>query len=460
MEGREFQQTGFTQTPPDYIIDLLNARDIKHLKKVVHKLHPADCADLIQKLSKPQRKEFFSLMKNDLSAEVLAELDQPVLEAVLPYFSTEDLIRTVKRLESDDAASVLDDIAPQQQIEILAGIHKRERLRIKDVLQFEKKSAGRLMQSEMVILNQGLTVKEAFSALQNFSPMPERFWEIYLVDEKEKYIGAVELHSLIQSKDPKATLSELKVPYTFYIPPEMDQEDVAYMFKQYGLASAPVVDKNHVILGMITVDDIVHVIDEEAAEDTLRLGGVAQDYFQAGAFQTSLMRLRWLFVTFINTLLASSVLHHFEGVIERYVALAVLMPIVAAMGGNAGMQVVTVVVRALATRELEISSGRFFRSLQKTLRREIFVGIGNGIVFGGVLSLLTAWFYGDAQLGVILGASMLFNVVWAGVAGTLLPSAIHKCGFDPAISSGPFLTTTTDVLGFSVFLGLAKFFLV
>jgi len=347
---------------------------------------------------------------------------------------------------------VLEDLDEEAKQRILASVPVEERVILEQGLTYPEESAGRLMQRKLVAVPSYWTVGETIDFLRASDDLPDDFYDLFIVDPAHKPLGAVPLSRAMRTKRP-VKLTEIMETDLRTIPVDMDREEVAYMFRQYALASAPVVDEDGRLVGVITVDDVVHVIEEETEEDLMSLRGVGDD-FHAPPLVTAWRRIRWLVVTLVNTLIASSVISQFDATIQQIVALAVLMPIVAAMGGNAGMQVVTVTVRALATHDLSPGS-----NLLRAVGKEILVAGVNAAAFALIMGgIASAWFH-DWHLGVVLGAAMIFNMMWAGLAGTLIPLAVNHLGWDPAVSAGPFLTTTTDVLGFFSFLGLATLFL-
>jgi magnesium transporter len=310
------------------------------------------------------------------------------------------------------------------------------------------------MQRELVAIPAHWTVGETIDFLRSEKELPDDFYDLFVVDETHKPAGSVPLSRVLRS--PRASrLSELMETELRLVPADMDQEAVAYLFRQYALVSAPVVDEAGRLIGVVTVDDVVRVIDEEAEEDLMKIVGASDTDFHAPPHIIAWQRVRWLVVTLINTLIAATVISQFQDTIQHTVALAVLMPIVAAMGGNAGVQVITVTVRALATRDITPQS-----NLLRIVGKELVVGLLNALVFAAILGVVAAWWFGHVELGLVLAGAMIFNMIWAGMAGTLIPLAMDRLGFDPAIGAGPFLTTTTDVLGFFSFLGLATLFLV
>jgi len=309
------------------------------------------------------------------------------------------------------------------------------------------------MQRELVAVPSFWTVGETIDFLRAKEDLPDDFYDLFVVDPAHRPVGSVPLSRVLRSRR-SVKLADIMETDLSTVPVLLDQEAVANLFRQYGLVSAPVVDEGGRLVGVITVDDVVHVIDEEAEEDLMGLVGASETDFHAPAVETAWRRVRWLVVTLINTLIAATVISQFDATIERLVALAVLMPIVAAMGGNAGMQVVTVTVRALATRDLTPGA-----NMWRTVGKELLVAAMNATAFAVIMGGVAAVWFHNIALGLVLAAAMIFNMMWAGLAGTLIPLGLARLGMDPAISAGPFLTTTTDVLGFFSFLGLATLFL-
>jgi magnesium transporter len=432
----------------------LGNEDTEVVLKHIRDLHAADVADLIESLPVVLRRRMLDLLRQEqLDGDILTELNEYIREEFLEQLTPEELASTVATLETDDAVTLLDDLDVAQQQEVLQALPEADRVELTQALTYPEDSAGRLMQREVVVAPAGSTIGQVIDSLESYEELPENFYDIFVVDQAHRPIGAVPLSHLL--KHPRRTLIvDIMSPDIRAVPVTMDQEEVAYLFQQYGLTSVPVVDEHYVVIGMITVDDVMFVIQEEADEDFIHLGRVTEDTFHGSVMDTSMSRLRWLFVTFINTLIASSVIYHFEPVLEKVVAVAVLMPIVAAMGGNAGMQVVTVTVRAIAKRDLHN------RNFLRVLGREVVVASINAFLFATLIATIAGFWYQNSKLGLTLAAAMVFNIMWSGIAGTVFPIILHKIGLDPAISSGPLLTTTTDVLGFAVFLGLASHFLI
>ncbi len=442
------------------ILEALHKRQKKKLIQLVGLLHPADVADLIEQLSPPQRHDFLAYIKPSLDAEVLAEVNPRILESMLEQYSSHELATAIQELDSDDAVAVIEDLDHEQRLEVLDELSQKDRLHLLESLSYGEDTAGRLIQREILALSPDKTLEELLRVLRYSRHLPDILHEVYIVDAKQHLLGYIPLLSIIRHKNQDTPLSEMMEDCLHKLSPHMKQADIVYLFKQYALSHAPVVDDKGRLLGVITADDVLHVLDEQADEDFLHLGGVMEHSESGPLLQSSLSRLRWLFVTFVNTLIASSVLYQFEHVIEKYVALAILMPIVAAMGGNAGMQAVTLTVRGLATKHISSRESFFSKRLTFLFGREGVMGLLNGGFFALLMATIAGLWYKDPLLGFVLGSAMIFNMVWACLAGTFIPILIHRLGFDPAISAGPFLTTTTDVLGFTVFLGLSTLFLV
>jgi magnesium transporter len=428
--------------------------DIPQVEALIEDLHPADVADLIEHLEPEERQLFVQITRHVIEPETISHLDETVRDEVVEQLGPQALAEVVAELDTDDAVELLEDLEPEQQEQVLQSVPAEERLLLQQSLTFPEDSAGRLMQRELVAIPAHWTVGQTIDFLRSEKELPDDFYDLFVVDETHKPAGSVPLSRVLRS--PRQTrLSELMETELRLVPADMDQEAVAYLFRQYALVSAPVVDDAGRLIGVVTVDDVVRVIDEEAEEDLMKIVGASDTDFHAPPHIIAWQRVRWLVVTLINTMIAATVISQFQDTIQHTVALAVLMPIVAAMGGNAGVQVITVTVRALATRDITPQS-----NLLRIVGKELVVGFLNALVFAAILGVVAAWWFGHVELGFVLAGAMIFNMVWAGMAGTLIPLAMDRLGFDPAIGAGPFLTTTTDVLGFFSFLGLATLFLV
>lgn len=427
--------------------------DIPQVEALIEDLHPADVADLIEHLEPDERKLFVEITRHVIEAETISHLDETVRDEIVEQLGPRAVAEVVGELDTDDAVELLEDLEPEQQREVLESMPAEERVLLQQSLTFPEDSAGRLMQRELVAVPSHWTVGETIDFLRNAKDLPDDFYDLFVVDPAHKPIGSVPLSRAMRSpRDTKLTdvmETELRL-----VPADTDQEAVAYLFRQYALVSAPVVDDAGRLIGVVTVDDVVRVIDEEAEEDLMKIVGASDTDFHAAPHVIAWQRVRWLVVTLINTMIAATVISQFQDTIQHLVALAVLMPIVAAMGGNAGVQVITVTVRALATREITPQS-----NVLRIVGKELIVGFLNALVFAAILGLVATIWFGHVELGLVLAGAMIFNMVWAGFAGTLIPLAMDRLGFDPAVGAGPFLTTTTDVLGFFSFLGLATLFL-
>ena len=426
---------------------------IGDIEAIAEELHAADLADLLERLSGDERRLAVTAIRHILDPETLAYLDETVREEVMEILGPKEVAQAITELDSDDAVEVLEDLSEEDKQRILASLPAAERALLVEGLTFPEESAGRLMQREVATVPTSWTVGETIDYMRASGDLPDDFYDLFVVDPMHKPVGSVPLSRVLRSKRP-IRITDIMDEEIDVVPVDTDREDVASLFRQYGLVSAPVVDEHGRLIGVITVDDVVEVIDEEAEEDLMAIARVGESDFHVPAHQTALRRIKWLLVTLVNTMLAASVISRFEATIEQIVALAVLMPIVAAMGGNAGMQVVTVAVRALATRDLSQANA------VKVLGKEIGVALMTSLVFALIMGAVAWVWFGRWDLAVVLSGAMVFNMIWAGFAGIAIPLTLERFGVDPAVAAGPFLTTTTDVLGFFVFLGLATLFLV
>jgi magnesium transporter len=434
------------------VIEAAEAGDRERVRRLVGPLHYSDLADLLERLDSEQRKRVVEFVGPDLDADAMAELDDAVREEVMELLSPKEIAEVVSELETDDAVAVIEDLPKETQQEVLAQVEPVERAEIEQNLAFPDESAGRMMQRDPVSISETWTVGETIDHMRETPDLPDDFYDIFVVDAQKRLKGILPLNVLLRSKRPMRVAQIMKRDVVS-IPATTDREELARLFRDRDLVSAPVVDGVGRLVGMITVDDVVDVIKEEAEEDMLRLARVSDTGLYEPVHVIARSRVQWLVITLINTILASLVISQFQKTIESLVALAVLMPIVAAMGGNAGMQVVTVTVRALATKELQPGT------VARVILKEIMVAASNGIVFALIMGTISGLWFHDWRLSGVLAAAMLFNMMWSGMAGTMIPLTLARLGVDPAIAAGPFLTTTTDVLGFFLFLGLATVFL-
>lgn len=433
--------------------DALERGDAAEVAALVALEHPADLADLVEAVDPGLRAALINAIQADLTGEVLAEMDETVRGAVIDMLGAVRTADAVSELDTDDAVAVIEELDADVQQEVLQELEPEDRREIEEALAYPEESAGRLMQRELIAVEADWDVGEVIDYCRESADLPENFYELIVIDGDRRPIGTVALDRLLRSQRP-VPVSDIMDGDPTVIPVDMDQEEVALLFQRYNHASAPVVDGQGRLAGVIMHDDVADVITEEAEEDILALSGVQDSDVNDGPIETVRQRLRWLVVTLVNTILAAIVISQFQDTIETLVAVAILMPIVAAMGGNAGMQTVTVTVRALAMRELTRGNVR------RALWREVAVGLIHGAIFAIIMGGIAGLWFANPRLGLVLAGAMLVNMAWAGLAGAAIPLILKRLGFDPAIASGPFLTTTTDVLGFFLFLGLATLFLV
>jgi magnesium transporter len=427
----------------------IEAGDAAQLRELVGDLHQADVGDLIEALDSELRPRLIELMGDDFDFSALTEVDDTVREEILEELATETVAEGVRDLDSDDAVTILEDLPKDEQAEILRQFPVSERAALTRSLDLPEGSAGRRMQTEFIAVGPQWTVGQTIDYMRETPDLPERFWELFVVDADGLLVGSVGLDRLLRTKRP-IPISEILDDEIHPVRVTDDQEDVARLFERYDLVSVPVIGGDNHLLGVITFDDIVDVIEEEAEEDIKALGGVGREEELSDSVLTITKgRFPWLFANLLTALLASWVIRQFEGSIEKMVALAVLMPIVASMGGNAGTQTMTVAVRALATRELSSSN------VGRVIRRELLVGALNGLSFAVIMGAIAfSWFH-VSDLGLVMALAMVTVLVAAALGGILIPLVLAKLGVDPAVSSGPFVTTVTDVVGFFSFLGIA-----
>jgi magnesium transporter len=436
------------------IIDAVRAQDADTVHAILGDLSPVDIAELLAKVPDEDRRELFLMYGETLDPLVFAEMDSGLKRKALSTLSAAQVAGIISKLESDDALNMILDLDESFRHEIMRKLSGKMRLVVEEGLSFPEESAGRLMQREVVAVPQFWTVGKTVDYLREAGDdLPENFFDVFVIDPAYHVLGQIPLNRLIRSRR-SVKIEELTLDETNPIPATMDQEEVAHLFRRDNMASAPVVDEDNRLIGVITIDDIVDVIDEEAQEDLLKMAGVDQDDLYRAVLSTTGTRFRWLFINLLTAILASVVISFFDATIEQVVALAVLMPIVASMGGNAGTQALAVAVRALATREL--SGANTWRIIWK----EVLVGSLNGVGFAIITGLITAFWFGSHVLGIIIAAAMLINLVVAGFFGVCIPIILNRYGSDPAVSSTVFLTTVTDVVGFFAFLGLAALFLI
>lgn len=424
------------------------------LSDTVVQISNANQAELISKLSAEDRALFTGLFRKEIEAETYTMLDPELRKQILSSFNPSRVAAIIADLDSDDAVELIDALDPVFQKDVIRQLSAKNRATIEEGLTFADDSAGRLMQREFVAIPQFWTVGKTIDYLRAAAEeLPEDFLDIFVIDPLYHVCGELPLNRLLRAKRAER-ITDLVLADIHIIPADMDQEDVARMFKRDMLTSAPVVDADERLIGVITVDDVVDVIDEEAAEDILRLGGVDSSDIYRAVLETTRSRFAWLFVNLITAIAASIVIGLFDATIEQIVALAVLMPIVASMGGNAGTQTLTVAVRALATNE--ISSANMWRIIGK----ETIVALLNGIAFAIIIGTVTWLWFSQPLLGGVIATAMVINMIVAGLSGISIPLLLNRIGMDPALASSVFLTTITDIVGFFAFLGLAAMVLI
>ena len=427
----------------------IQAKDTQFLRAVVAELHEADLGDLIAALEPEDRVSLVEMTGTDFDFSALNEVDDAVREEILEELEPETVAEGVRELESDDAVELLEALDEEDQEEILEKLPPSERVALERRLLYPENSAGRRMQTEFITVPPEWTVGQAIDYMRDTPDLPERFYEIYAVDAAKHWQGAVPLDVLLRSRRP-VPLAELIDEDRRRVSVLDDQEEVARMFGKYNLVAAPVIDTQNRLVGIITIDDVVDVIEEEADEDLKALGGVTSDeQLSDNVWTIARGRFNWLLVNLATAFLASSVLGLFEGQLEKMVALAVLAPIVASQGGNAATQTMTVAVRALATRELGANNA--FR----VVLRESLVGLVNGIAFAVITGIAAVAWFKIPGLGVVIGLAIICNLVAGALGGILIPMVLERVRADPAVASGTFVTTITDVVGFFSFLGIA-----
>ncbi len=434
----------------------LASEDGGKVQAILEPLHAADIADLMERLPSGDREAVIDALdgtREGIDAEILSHVDDSVREDLLAALNTEQLAQIVSDLESDDALDLIEDLGEAERQEVLEAVPADDRAILKQGLAYPDSSAGRLMRREVVTIPEHWTVGETIDFMRAFkADLPEDFYNLIIVTPTHRPIGMLPLSRLLRTKRPIKVATIMQTEPKL-IPVTMDQEDAAFLFRQYALVEAPIVDDDGRLAGVITVDDIVHVLDEEHEEDILNLAGLKEDDFYADVAQTARLRFSWLFVNLLTAILASIVIAFFEATIQQVVALAVLMPIVASMGGNAGTQTLTVAVRALATNELTPANAA------RIVLKEVLVGGVNGILFAILIGGLTWAWFGEPLIGVVIAAAMIINLLVAGLTGTMVPLLLERLKVDPAVGSTVVLTTITDVIGFFAFLGLAALIL-
>ena len=448
-EGDELDEEN--RLKPEFVravAEALEAGDEGRAYELVEPLHPADIADLFELLNHEDRAALAKAITDLLSPEVIAELNDYVRDDMMEALPPGAVADIAEQLDTDDAVQLIEDLEPEDQRAILAEMEPEDRAAIESALAYPEETAGRLMQREFVAVPEHMTVGSVIDYMREHDELPTEFWEVFVVDALHKPVGTCALSWILRTPRGVALTDVMKRDQTL-IPVTMDQEEVALRFQKYALISAAVVDESGRLVGQLTVDDIVHIISEEAGEDILRLSGAGDGDINEPIALTVRARLSWLVINLGTAIIASSVVGAFQGAIAQLALLAVLMPIVSGMGGNAGTQTLAVVVRALATNQLTSSN------TARMIWREFRIALANGSALAVLIGVGTALLFHNPLLGGVIAAAMVINNLTAGIAGIMVPVTLARLRIDPAVSSAVFVTTATDTMGFFSFLGLA-----
>jgi magnesium transporter len=433
------------------INEKIRNQDTDFLAKSLKELLPADSADIIENLSSENRSKLIELEGFNINPEIFVELNESIQTEIFLLLSVESIASLLKKLESDNALKILENLDQSKKETVLNRLPPKDRFLLEESLSYPEDTAARIMQREFTAIPSNWSVGQTIDYLRENKDLPDEFLEIFIIDTDFKPIGTVPSSKVLRT--PRETKMDLIMrEMQVLIPVNMDQEEVGHTFENYNLTTAGVVDKNNKLVGMITSDDILTVVKEEAEEDVLRLAGVGDEEITDSILIKTKRRFNWLLLNLFTALLATWVISKFGATIEQMVALAFLMPIVASMGGNAGMQTLAVTVRAIATKEL--SSENF----SKIVSKEFVIGILNGIIFAIITGIVVQLWFREINLTIIIAASMILNMIVAGLFGILVPVSLKKFNIDPAIASSVFVTTITDVIGFLSFLGIGAYF--
>ncbi|MDA9300385.1 magnesium transporter [Amylibacter sp.] len=433
----------------DAVLTYIDDQDKQSLITLLNEYHPADIADLFEQINPNSRSALMELWGKEMDGEVFAEMDEGLSGELIEEMSDEVVSLVLKDLETDDVVDLLEDLEKDEQNRLIDVLDASGQIAVLNSLKYPEGTAGRLMARELVMAPTHWNVGQTIDNLRKSKNLPSQFYDVVVVDPMSKPIGKVTLSTLLRARR-STPLIDLVDEEFRTIPVSQSQEDVAYAFNQYNMVSAPVVDDENRLVGVITMDDAMEVLGDEADEDIKLLGGVGDESLTDTILVTARQRFPWLGINLLTSILASIVIAQFSSTIEAIVALAVLMPIVASMGGNAGTQTLTVAVRALATKDLTSANA------WRVIRREALVGLLNGLVFAIIIGFIGYYWYGFAMLGAVLAMAMILNLLMAGLAGILVPLMLDKFKMDPALGSSALVTTVTDIIGFFAFLGLAS----
>jgi magnesium transporter len=430
------------------VLDAVEARDDEAARALVEPLHPADIADLFELTPRDDRAALARAVADLLDGDVFAEMNDWVREDLIDALEPHEVAGIAAELDTDDAVAIIEDMDDEDQRAVLRALDPDDRAAIEEALSYPEESAGRLMQREMIAVPEHWTVGDVLDYLRKNEDLTTDFWEIFVVDPAHRPVGTCQLSWILRT--PRiVTIGDVMKREQTLIPVEMDQEEVALRFQKYALISAAVIDPSGRLVGMITVDDIVHIISEEAGEDVLLLSGAGEGDINEPVLDSYKARVRWLITNLATALIPASIVFMFEATIAQKAVLAALMPIVAGVGGNAGTQTLAVTVRALATNQLTQSN------TVRAIRREISIALLNGVTVAALIGAAIAAVFWDPTLGAVIAAAMLANIVIAGLAGVLVPLTLDRFNQDPAVASSVFVTMVTDSMGFLAFLGLA-----
>ncbi len=433
------------------VTEKISNNDAVFITNSFKEMHPSDAADIIEHLNESDRENLIKLNNFKLDPQVFVELNESIQTEIIKYLSKDSIVDILKNLESDDAIKILENLEEKNKNEILASLPPKDRFVLLESLSYPEDTAARIMQREFTAIPSNWSVGQTIDYLRENKDLPEEFLEIFIVDSEFKPIGSVPSSKVLRTARDSKMISIMNESQLL-IPVDMDREEVGHLFENYNLNSACVVDKSNKLVGMITSDDVLTVLKEEAEEDALRLAGVGDEEITDGIFKKTKRRFNWLLLNLFTAIIASVVIGFFQDDIEKVVALAVLMPIVASMGGNAGMQTLAVTIRSIATNELTKNN------FSQIVIKEFSIGILNGIIFAIISALVVHFWFNDIILSLIISISMVLNMIVAGLFGILVPITLKKFNIDPAIASSVFVTTITDVIGFLSFLGIGAFF--
>ena len=429
----------------------IQSSDIRFINQTLKDLHQSDVANLIENLSNETRTKLIELEEFNIDPDIFIELNESIQGEVLQLLSTESIINIIKRLESDDSIKILENLEKNKKIKVLEKLPPKDKFLLEEGLSYPEDSAARIMQREFTAVPSNWSVGQTIDYLRENKDLPKEFLEIFIVDNEFKPVGTVPSSRVLRTPR-ESKMNSIMSEMPVLIPVNMDKEEVGHTFENYNLVSAGVVNKDNKLVGMITGDDIVTVVQEEAEEDALRLAGVGDEEITDSVIIKTKRRFNWLLLNLFTALLATWVISNFGASIEQMVALAFLMPIVASMGGNAGMQTLAVTIRAIAKKE--IYSGNFL----KIVTKEFIIGILNGVIFAIISGVIVNFWFNQMSLSILIAVAMILNMIVAGLFGILVPVSLKKFNIDPALASSVFVTTITDVIGFLSFLGIGSYF--